>query len=154
MYKGQYDEHGMNKGLASFKADIWDPEENYEVRRLEGWLEKKGDKGVFLKGKKKRRFFRTFVDDGIPVLFYYETDNVDAEPKGSIDFRTGTFLYSPPLFTGLKHKISVIVSSSEHLFIGRSYDVYAKATPLVRCLANVVSRLHAHFFLVSLLFVH
>lgn len=86
----------MSKGgIEGSERDIWDPEETYEFSRLEGWLEKKGEKGVFLKGKKKRRFFRTFVDDGIPILFYYETDNPDDEPKGSIDFRSGTlFLQS------------------------------------------------------------
>jgi hypothetical protein len=86
----------MNTGERILRSDIWDPEETVEVRRLEGWLEKKGEKGVFLKGKKKRRFFRTFIeDDGIPVLFYYETDVEGEPPKGSIDFRTGTLSSLP-----------------------------------------------------------
>lgn len=80
----------MSKADTNISTDIWDPEETIEVRKLEGWLEKKGEKGVFLKGKKKRRFFRTFVNDGIPMLYYYETDHPDSPAKGSIDFRTGT----------------------------------------------------------------
>lgn len=94
----------MSKGLeSSFSADIWDPEETSEVKTLEGWLEKRGEKGVFLKGKKKRRFFRTFMDDGIPVLFYYETDNIDSAAKGSIDFRSGTLNTFHPFTSNNSH---------------------------------------------------
>jgi hypothetical protein len=82
---------------------MWDPEASYNVRSVEGWLEKRGEKGVslYLKAKQQKRYFRTSVREGVPVLNYYMSSDPHLEPVGQIYFGRGRLLVLMFLFLTL-----------------------------------------------------
>lgn len=75
---------------------MWDPEASYHFKPLEGWLEKRGDKGVslYLKAKQQKRYFRTSELEGVPVLLYYLSAEPECEKLGQIYFGRGIFFLS------------------------------------------------------------
>lgn len=74
---------------------MWDPEATHHVQPIQGWLEKRGEKGVslYLKAKQQRRYFRTTERDGVPVLLYYISSEESLDPLGHIYFGRGAYIF-------------------------------------------------------------